>query len=239
MKGVAIMHNEELEKLVNEALRESPPAPEALRRNVMASVRKLEHEKTAQTKPKRSVFKYTPLLAGAAAFVLIVVLAGPTVLRGFFSKSADNSMSGGTPQYAMSSSNGSAEDRKTGFSGLDVSTGSAEIDAGGGSAYTEPGDAENSVASGRIILPNDAPPALYTDGVIDDTSGVLNAVGTTYTITGELPEELAEFAGAVDDDGSVIYTDIPDDIIELLLENHPTITAEPSEDSGITIKWLP
>ena len=210
------MRTDELNEQISEALRDAPPAPEALRHNVMAAIQELEYTRAV---PKNRLRKTVSALACVAVFAVVVIVARPILSN----KSFDNAMSNNTGSYSTSAE-------------------SAPADAGGGTDYgsdTITGGFDAPVGPRTFAMQEFAlapPGSVDQEYAIDDSA---DSTGVSYVVSGDFPEELEELEYTANPDASRVYENVPDEIIELLLTNNTFITEAPVEGTGNVIKWTP
>ena len=213
------MREDEMNKIITEALRDAPPAPEALRHNVMEAVRELEY---APEKSKNRILKSAPALACVAVFVVAVIAARPMLIDNFSSSKQTNSVSD-----IMSMDNGGAADGDK----IDTPMGVESAVTGGGPGLFSAPDT-NAAPAENAVSGDDSEPE-YAIASMQDS------VIIKYIITGELPEELDGLEYTLNSDNSRIYENVPDEIIAILLANNAFIAETPVDGIGNTIKWIP
>ena len=234
-----MMHKDEMNKLINDALRDAPPAPDALRHNVMSAIHELEH---APKKQKFNIFKAAPALAFVAVLAIVIIVTRPMLSN---DKAAydisDNSMSTGSVNSG------------TGGAAFDTGTSPQMATFGDTGTYSiqgdesPPGTADDSDEEVEIFNETGLSPAedsavvnanIKIDGMMI-TPDNQNPSRVTYVVTGDLPAELDGLEYTVFTENYRIYENVPDFIIEQLLAGNAFITESPVDGAGNVIKWIP
>ena len=245
------MRENEINDLITDALHDAPSAPEALRHNVMSAVRELDY---APKRSKHTIFKTTSALACVVVIAVVIIVARPMLsnnkaFNAVFD-SANSSMSSGSGDADTESAtldDGAYENSAPQMAAADTSN----FDDTGAFSITEAESAlEEAVVEAddvgvRYNMGFSPAGAGVIDGAnikIEDTMDSPNdqaSIGTTYIVTGELPEELAELGYTVFAENYRIYENVPDEIIALLLANNAFIMEAPVDGAGNVVKWTP
>ena len=245
------MRENEINDLITDALHDAPPAPEALRHNVMSAVYELDY---VPKRSKRTIFKAASALACVVVIAVVVIVARPMLsnnktFNAVFD-SANSSMSsgfGGADAENAALGDGANENGAPQMAAADTSTfdGTGAFSINEAESSLEETVVEADDAGIRYDMGFSPAGAGVIDGAkikIEDTMDSPNdqaSIGTTYIVTGELPEELAELGYTVFAENYRIYENVPDEIIALLLANNAFITEAPVDGTGNVVKWTP